>query len=115
MRGEWIVHICKREMWQAAQEQGEYRAASLESEGFIHCSGPEQVLDVANHFYRGETGLLLLWIQPELVQAEIRWESVENEGTFPHIHGPLNLSAIRKVTSLIPDEHGIFRNIGGSV
>lgn len=111
MRGEWIVHICTREAWQAAQERGEYRAASLESEGFIHCSEPGQVLEVANRFYGGIPNLVLLWIQPELVQAEIRREVVENGEVFPHIYGPLNSNAISKVTDLILDEHGIFQNI----
>ena len=108
MNEGWIVHICKREAWQSAQELGEYRAASLESEGFIHCSKPEQVLDVANRYYAGESDLVLLWIQPGVFTPEIRWEVAENGEVYPHLYGPLNTSAVSKVSDLILDEQGVF-------
>lgn len=34
----FIVHLCSREDWQAAQKKGEYRPDSLDTEGFIHNS-----------------------------------------------------------------------------
>ena len=108
---EWIVHICPQETWQAARAKGEYRAPSLENEGFIHCSKPGQVLDVANRFYRSEPDLVLLWIHPELVEAEVRWEAVENGEVFPHIYGGLNTSAVSEVTDFVPDKNGIFQKI----
>lgn len=67
----YLVHLCSKEDWQAAQAAGEYRAASLEKEGFIHCSRPEQILGVANRFYRGMPGLLL-WLDPSRLRAELR-------------------------------------------
>ena len=42
-----IYHITPRAAWQRAQQRGEYRAASLRREGFIHCSGRTQVVRVA--------------------------------------------------------------------
>jgi uncharacterized protein (DUF952 family) len=66
VRMDHILHICSLEDWQAAQAAGEYRADSLEAEGFIHCSRPEQILGVANRYYAGSTDgkrdLLLLCI-----------------------------------------------------
>ena len=105
-----IVHICPQEAWQAAQDNGEYRAASLASEGFIHASRPEQVLQVANRFYRGTPDLVLLWIDPQRVHAQIRWESVDGD-LFPHIYGPLNMEAVTAVTDLLPDEDGQFNRL----
>lgn len=107
---EWIVHISPDAEWQLAKSSGLYRAASLETEGFIHCSRPEQVLEVANRFYLGQTGLWLLWIDPERVQAEIRWEAADGQ-TFPHIYGPLNLDAILRVTEFTPDADGVYRRM----
>ncbi|MCA1553563.1 MAG: DUF952 domain-containing protein [Chloroflexi bacterium] len=40
-----LYHITTRAAWQRAQRVGVYRAASLRTEGFIHCSGPTQVVD----------------------------------------------------------------------
>ena len=56
-------------------------------------------LDVANRFYQGISDLVLLWIDPEKLTSEIRWENVD--GTlFPHIYGPINLDAVSSVTDL---------------
>ena len=105
-----IVHICPQEAWQAAQDEGEYRAASLVSEGFIHASRPEQVLQVANRFYRGTPDLVLLWIDPQQVKPPIRWESVDG-ALFPHIYGPLNTDAVTAMTNLLPAEDGQFNRL----
>jgi uncharacterized protein (DUF952 family) len=102
-----IVHICRREDWIAAQEQGEYRAASLQSEGFIHCSKPGQVLAVANRYYHGEKDLLLLWIKPRHVISELRYDPVGND-QYPHIYGPLNLDAVYAIRPLESDLDGVF-------
>ncbi len=105
-----LIHLCQRTAWENSQAAGEYRAASLETEGFIHCSRPEQILAVANTFYRGQVDLVLLWIDPGKVQPEIRWEEADNQ-VFPHIYGPLNLNAVLEVSALKQDEHGIFRKL----
>ncbi len=103
-----ILHLCPRSAWEDAQIQGAYRADSLESEGFIHCSRPEQVLRVANAYYRGQPDMLLLWIDPQKVTSEIRWEA-SGKDTFPHIYGPLNLEAVIGVRDFPPEEDGGFR------
>ena len=59
-----ILHIVARAAWKQAETDGIYRAASLEDDGFIHLSKPEQVLDVANLFYQGQADLVLLVVDP---------------------------------------------------
>lgn len=105
-----IVHICSSKAWEVAQKSGEYRAESLKQEGFIHCSRPDQVLSVANHLYRGTSDLLLLWIDPQKVKPEIRWEVVGNE-VFPHIYGALNTDAVLAALPFTPDNDGVFRQL----
>ena len=105
-----ILHICQSEAWQTAQAMGFYASESLSVEGFIHCSTPEQILQVANRFYREIPELRLLWINPQSLGSEIRWEYVDG-ASFPHIYGPVNLSAVMAVTKLAADRDGIYRNI----
>lgn len=105
-----IVHICTQPAWQAALQAGEYRHASLETEGFIHCSSPQQVLQVANRYYPGAQDLLLLWIDPQQLVVELRWDPV-GDTTYPHIYGPFNLEAVASVTLFSPDDDGIFRRL----
>ena len=103
-----IVHIVEKRIWEQAQRAGEYRAASLASEGFIHTSRPDQVLQVANRFYRGTPDLLLLWIDLQLLQAPVRYETSDGE-IYPHIYGPLNLESVVRVCQLAPDADGVYR------
>jgi uncharacterized protein (DUF952 family) len=104
-----LSHITRREDWLKALEQGSYRADSLDSQGFIHCSTPTQVAATANCYYSGQHGLVLLGIDSNLLEAEVRWENLEG-GTelFPHIYGPLNLEAVEKVVEFEPDPTGQF-------
>lgn len=110
MHKDFILHISTTAAWKAALEEGEYRAASLDKEGFIHCSKLEQILTVANHYYLGQQGLLLLWIVPARLAADLRWEPVA-EQVFPHIYGAVNLDAVEAVTELAAGADGTFQKI----
>jgi uncharacterized protein (DUF952 family) len=105
-----ICHICQIQTWEEARRYGLYKAESLEYEGFIHCSSPEQILQVANTYYSGVNDLVILWIDPLALTAELRWELSEGS-VFPHIYGPLNLSAVIGVIDFTPDDDGVFRNM----
>ncbi|WP_020663451.1 DUF952 domain-containing protein [Amycolatopsis benzoatilytica] len=93
-----ILHICTRDEWSAASEAGQYRAASLDDVGFIHCSDPGTVALPANALYRGRTDLLLLEIDPLLVEAPVRWEDgvPPDPGgiRFPHVYGTIPRNAV---------------------
>jgi uncharacterized protein (DUF952 family) len=106
---ELIVHICSSGEWQTAQKIGIYRPESLDVEGFVHCSRPDQVVEVANRYYSSRTDLLLLWIDPSSLEVELRWEA-SDEGTYPHIYGPIHIDSISTVSKFLPDEDGIFRS-----
>lgn len=103
-----ILHITPRSQWRDAQKAGIYQATSLDSEGFIHCSDPAQVIWVANTFYKGQSDLVLLCIAPEKLVAELRYEEVEGGKQFPHLYGALNLDAVVQVVDFEPKPDGYF-------
>ena len=112
-----IFHITSRAAWEEAQAKGEYRADSLTTDGFIHCSTLSQVLPVANNFYKGQSGLILLEIEPTLLSQDLKWEppsggapppGVPVGDQFPHIYGPINLNAVLKVVDLEAKPDGTF-------
>jgi uncharacterized protein (DUF952 family) len=103
-----IVHICSTEDWQSSQTAGEYWAESLQSEGFIHFSRPDQAVDTANRYYAGRRDLLLLWVDSQALVAELRWE-ISHGDRYPHLYGPLNLEAVLQVSPFLPDDEGVFR------
>ena len=103
-------HITTRAQWQQAQRAGSYRADTLDTEGFIHCSTPAQVVRVANALFHAQAGLVLLCIAPEKLQAELRYESPAPGATelFPHLYGPLNLDAVVEVVDFPLRADGSF-------
>jgi len=110
-----IFHITSYEAWSEAEMNGEYLAESLKTEGFIHCSTLAQVLPVAENFYKGQTGLVLLEIEPTLLSSDLKWEppsggtpppGVPAGDQFPHIYGPINLNAVLKVVDFDPNPDG---------
>ena len=104
-----IYHIIPQKNWLLAQKTGIYRPASLETEGFIHCSDKDQVARSANLHFKGITGLTLLCINTEKVKAEIRYEDLYNSGSlFPHIYGELNLDAVMDVLEFSVEEDETF-------
>ena len=107
---DMIVHISTRDVWESAQDSGDYRTDSLVNEGFIHCSRPEQVLKVANTYYPRVDGLVLLWIDPQKLEAELRWEDSDGD-VFPHLYGRLNLDAVVFSADFHPGPDGIFNSI----
>lgn len=104
-----ILHIASRQQWDAAQQKGIYHCDSLDSEGFIHCSTLLQVIKVANLFFAGQPGLVLLCIDADRLQSELRYDLIEGGETFPHVYGPLNLDAIVQVLDFAPEPDGTFR------
>lgn len=103
-----LLHITHQDQWQQAQINGAYRADSLDSEGFIHCSTPDQVLWVANTFYRDQCGLVLLRIDPDRLQSELRYDTIPDGRQFPHVYGEINLDAIVDVIDFPPESDGTF-------
>ncbi len=104
-----IYHMTNAAAWASAQARGSYTADSLASEGFIHCSKPDQIVATANRFYAGQRGLLLLAIDPSRVAAEIHIENLTGGSElYPHIYGPLNLNAVVAALPFEPDLDGRF-------
>ncbi|MBB2914280.1 uncharacterized protein (DUF952 family) [Streptosporangium becharense] len=94
-----ILHLALAADWDDARRAGEYRMSSigrtLEEEGFIHaCADHDQLCGVVERFYRDVTDpLVLLVIDP--AGLDVRFETaVDVPETFPHIYGPLPVSAV---------------------
>lgn len=112
-----IYHITSRTDWVAATRAGQYVAPSLASAGFIHCSTAAQVIPVAEKYYGGQNGLVLLVIDPDRLTPELKWEppaegapppGVPEGDSFPHVYGPINLDAAVQVLDFGTDPDGHF-------
>lgn len=97
----FIYHVTSKAEWEESKAKGFYAAASLQSEGFIHCSEEHQVEGVLQRYFAGKTDLVKLGIDTEKLGAGLQYDfSPSLKETFPHVYGPLNLDAVVEVTEL---------------
>lgn len=104
-----IFHITSKSEWERAQGTGMYQPGSLKGDGFIHCSTVDQVIDIANKLFRGQTDLTLLCIDDNRVKPLVKYEDLyQSQQLYPHIYGALNLDAIISVDGFPPEADGTF-------
>ena len=104
----FIYHITHRQAWEQARQLGCYHGDTLATEGFIHCSTRDQVGRTADRYFRGQSDLVLLCIDPGRVDAEIRYETSAGGEEFPHIYGLLNTTAVQQVVELVSNQDDSF-------
>ena len=102
-----IFHIAVARAW--ADASTAYRPEGFDDDGFIHCSTASPVMKVARRRFRGRADLVLLRIDPDLVDPEIRLENLEGgDELFPHIYGELDLAAVTGIEPLVVGGDGEF-------
>jgi uncharacterized protein (DUF952 family) len=105
-----ILHIVSRSAWAAARTAGMYRAESLSSEGFIHFSSWSQLAVTAGRYYSRVPDLVVLVVDAAALD-DLRVELSPSTGeTFPHLYGPLPVSAVVEV---LPLEEALSRAAAG--
>jgi uncharacterized protein (DUF952 family) len=94
-----IYHLALTSDWAPG-----YRPGSLEREGFVHCSIREELGPTLEQHFASDSDLVLVEIDPELLDAELRWEVVPGRSTpMPHLYGTINNSAVVTTHSLSHD------------
>ncbi|HYY12624.1 MAG TPA: DUF952 domain-containing protein [Kineosporiaceae bacterium] len=107
-----IYHIALASDWDAALEAGEYRTSTLgrtlDEEGFLHASTSEQVREVADRYYGDvREPLVLLAIDERRLTVPLQWDAVPGRpDPFPHVYGPLDVTAVVLQTPLLRDAEG---------
>lgn len=96
--------------WRAAEAAGEYRGSADDlRDGFLHFSTRAQVRESAAKHRRGEPDLWLVEADAARLGAALRWEPAaggRRPGLFPHLYGPLPVSAVLSATRLPLREDG---------
>jgi uncharacterized protein (DUF952 family) len=92
-----IYHLVPGSAWEG-QAGEDYRADSLATQGFIHCSFAGQLAWAANRFHAETPDLIALEIDPAKLTSPLKVEppspTSKTAEVFPHIYGPLNRSAV---------------------
>jgi uncharacterized protein (DUF952 family) len=96
-----IYKICGREEWAAAEQAGVYTGSADDlRDGFIHLSSAAQVAGTAERYFAGRKDLVLVAVDAARLSGSLRWEPSRGGQLFPHLYGPLPLSAVPHVATL---------------
>ena len=107
----YIYHIITKKEWRTAKELGLYKPPNFEAEGFIHCSLADQVAATATRYYLDVLDLIVLKINIQKLNSEIRTEQAPNGSWYPHIYGELNINAVEAEIPLGFASDGSFQFI----
>src|SRR3984957_164497 len=90
-----VFKIVATEEWAAAEAAGVFTGASVDrADGFIHFSTAEQAPETAAKWFAGRDDLTLAAIDAEALGKDLRWEPSRGGALFPHLYGPLSMSAV---------------------
>ena len=106
-----IYKICPEDLWRGAERTGAFAGAPVDvQDGFIHLSTAAQVRETAAKHFGGQRDLLLIAVDPDALGPALRYERSRGGDLFPHVYGPLPLSAVRwvKPLPLAPDGRHVF-------
>lgn len=100
-----IFHLTDPARWEQSLTEGEHTGSSrnveLTDEGFIHCSTADQWPATVERFYADVDALVLLHIDESLLDVPLVFEQLgEAPEPFPHVYGPIPLTAVVKVERL---------------
>jgi uncharacterized protein (DUF952 family) len=104
-----LYKIMPRREWETAQANGLFEGSKVDRrDGFIHLSAAHQVRATAQKHFSGKSDLMLLSVSGEALGPSLKWEVSRGGDLFPHVYGPLPLSAITDVISL-PIVNGVHQ------
>jgi uncharacterized protein (DUF952 family) len=73
-----------------------YAPESLSTEGFVHASYRDEVLESARIHFAGAADLEVLAIDPRRLDVPVH-AAATPRGEMPHVHGSIPVDAIRRV------------------
>ena len=108
-------HLVPVSVWAASDPVGPYAAASLASEGFIHCTDGVDELGVTfdRHYASDPRPFLALTIDLDATGSPWRFDAAGSP--YPHIYGPIGRAAIQAVATVDRAEDGRFVGLGEPV
>ncbi|CAN5774303.1 hypothetical protein BH23CHL5_BH23CHL5_06190 [soil metagenome] len=109
--GHRTYHLTTLDEWTYQHRQPMYRAATLDGEGFIHCTDLiDELIAVGNRYYRDDLRTYVaLQIDCDRVSAPIVYD--DPTSIFPHVYGPMDIEAVIRVFRVERDSAGTFLKI----
>jgi uncharacterized protein (DUF952 family) len=96
-----VYKIVAADLWQSAEDSGHFSGAGIDlNDGFIHLSTGPQARRTAQLFFGGQDNLVLVAADGPSLGAALKYEPSRDGDLFPHLYGPLPLTAVLSVRPL---------------
>lgn len=103
-----IYKIVPDSLWRVAEKTGVFDGAPIDvTDGYIHFSLADQVRETAAKHFAGQTGLLLVAVDPNALGPDLKFEPSRGGALFPHLYGKLKRSAVKWVRPLPVGKDGL--------
>ena len=104
-------HLVPEAVWSAADPADAYEAASLETEGFIHCTDGVAALGETFDRYYAADPRPFLALTLDLDALDVPWRYDVAGSPYPHIYGPIDRSAIVGISRVDRAADGRFAGL----
>ena len=96
-----IYKVCSKAVWEEIRQLTSWDGSPHDlRDGFIHFSTASQLDGTVRKHYAGQTDLMLLAIDAELLGEALKWEPSRGGDLFPHLYGPLLISTVESAQDL---------------
>lgn len=90
-----VYKIVAADLWQAAEDSGVFTGAGIDlDDGFIHLSTGSQARRTAELYFKGQDNLALVAVDGARLGEVLKYEPSRDGDLFPHLYGPLPLTAV---------------------
>jgi uncharacterized protein (DUF952 family) len=81
--------------WAQFQADGIFPGAPVDlADGYIHLSTTDQLAETLDKHFSGQGGLVIAEVDLAALGEMVKWEVSRGDALFPHIYGPLPMSAV---------------------
>jgi|SRR5690606_35905419 len=102
-----VYKIATVELAAAAAAAGSFAGMPIDHrDGYIHLSTAAQLSETLALHFRGQGNLVLLAVRTEAVAEALKWEPSRGGDLFPHLYGPLPMSAVAWTASIAVGNDG---------
>lgn len=102
-----IYKVASAELVREAQDRGVFTGMPVDAaDGYIHFSTAEQLGETLRRHFAGQSGLVLFSVRLADLGQAVRWEPSRGGQLFPHLYGPLPMTAVVRSAPIAMDESG---------
>jgi len=76
-------------------------------DGFIHFSTADQVKETARLHFNGRKDLVLVAVETQCLEPDLKWEVSRGGNLFPHLFAALEVDSAKSVTPLAVGADGL--------